>query len=224
MEPTEIDYSTVLSDLDGYKIWGSSTPAAEAYASVMKEIAKMTVTKEGRDLVYNLDVAKMQMTAGDILGRLYPQEYRLMSYNNADSSKQEYDYLVKLLSMSDSLNIRPVPKTDNIPQEAVLRFKDFAKINTDANVMEISTDIFAIRGKKVLGFDVSDTVGIGTYQNVLFVESTKEYPEHSIPFLYTKTIKGTNSETSIFESPKVFNDNRETWQIYLRKENKKQKI
>ena len=197
------------------------TAAAEAYAALMKEISKIVGKEEGRDLIYSLDVAKMQMTAGDLLERLYPQEYRLMTYNDvATDSKQEYDWLVKLLSMSDALNIRPVPKTDNIPQEAVLRFKDFAKINTDANVMEIATDIFAIRGKKVLGFDISDTVGIGTYQNVLFVESTEEYKGCSIPFLYTKTIKGTNSETSIFESPKIFNNNRENWQIYLRKQTK----
>jgi hypothetical protein len=217
MEPTEINYSTVLADLDGYKLWGSSTPAAEAYASVMKEIAKMTATE--RSTAFGKRGTHMQMTAGDILERLYAYEYRAMVYpdNAVASSKWEYDYLVQLLSMSDVLTIRPVPKTGSIPQEAVLRFKDFDEISTDANVLEISMDSFADKGKKVLGFDISDTIGVGTYQNVLFVESMKEYPERSIPFLYTKTIKGYNSETSIFESPKVFNDSRETWQIYLKK-------
>lgn len=205
MEPLD----EIIQQLNGMKLYGTSsiatTAAADAYVSVMKEINKIAQ----ESTVFNKTRGKFFMTAGDALKALYPYEYQNTNLN----SREEYNLLIELITMSDKRVIRPLPKISNVPKEAILRFSDFSKISTKINTLEITMEELLNKKKKVLDFDEEyETTGIDTYKSVLFVESTEEYKGYAIPFTYIKTVK----EVSIFQSPYIFKDNTEQWQIQLK--------
>jgi hypothetical protein len=205
MEPLD----EIIEQLNGMKLYGSSSiassAAADAYVSLMKEINKIAQ----ESTVFNKTRGKFYMTAGHALETLYPHDYQKASLND---SREEYNLLIELITMSDKRVIRPLPKISNVPKEAILRFSDFSKISTKTNTMEITMEDLLDKKKKVLDFDAADDNSIHTYKSVLFVESTEEYKGYAIPFLYIKT----HEEVSIFQSPYIFKDNIERWEIRLK--------
>lgn len=211
MEPLD----EIIQQLNGMKLYGSSSiassAAADAYVSVMKEINRIAQ----ESTVFNKTRGKFFMTAKDALSVLYPYEYEHQKTSFPDES-DEYTLLIELITMSDKRVIRPLPKISNVPKEAILRFSDFSKISTKSNTLEITMEELLDRKKKVLDFDEQyETTGLDTYKSVLFVESTEEYKGYAIPFTYIKTVK----EVSIFQSPYIFKDNTEQWQIQLKANN-----
>jgi hypothetical protein len=201
----------IIEQLKGMKLYGSSSiassAAADAYVSLMKEINKIAQ----ESTVFNKTRGKFYMTAKDALTVLYPYEYEHQKTSFPNES-DEYNLLIDLITMSDKRVIRPLPKISNVPKEAILRFSDFSKISTKTNTMEITMEDLLDKKKMVLDFDAAGDNSIHTYKSVLFVESTEEYKGYAIPFLYIKT----HEEVSIFQSPYIFKDNIERWEIRLK--------
>ena len=139
MEPLD----EIIQQLDGMRLYGSSSSAAEAYVSIMKEINKIAQ----ESTVFSKTRGKFYMTAGHALQALYPYEYQHTPLND---SREEYNLLIELITMSDKRVIRPLPKISNIPQESILRFSDFSKISTGTNTMEITMEDLLNKKKKVL--------------------------------------------------------------------------
>ena len=198
MEPVE-EYNASnlfqqISSITDFYGYGSSTPAAEAYEAVMKEIMRMTSSTR-------------QMDERELLKKLYPLEYAKLNSGLEAKHELNRNLLIELLLMNGTQMVRPLPSLKDAPAEAILRFTDFDYINVTDQVLEISMKTFKNKGKKEIMF------GPSLENKLLFVESTKQYRGLAIPFMWGKLTKDTTNY--VYASPQIFDDNSSRWTIKL---------